>query len=605
MVNPDTQEQFLMRYSAAVGDSEIPVTDVFHHDPRAKAPIAACDLGALDHEGKPLTVTGHHVAWSPQGSYLVSFHSKGIVLRGALERDGEVQDFEKLMKVAHEDCVGVQFSPDERFLLTWDGSQPDDPKHRQGYCVWRVATGQLLRIIPTPALSHDLTVVVPSTLGVQTFLEPHGRGGASGNASQEESQVNWKQVVCWSRDGKYLAMLGNKEVQLFEAPDTSKILKSLDPLRYNAAKMEWSPTENVLAMWIPELGDSPGRLVLLEISTRKEICSKNVFSVVHAEFIWQNEGKLLALLTRISRKVGKKAKKEVNQIEVFRVKEKNLPVDTVALEDVKAVKSIAWENGGSRLSVIVQEESTTRKHPTLRIYKVEHGTAADTNLIVSYPIAHTAAPLEFCTWSPLGTYFVLWSPGVESSLLFATVTSEGGKVKVEELQRDDHYMCNHISWDPSGRYVCSAVTMCLNNESAQFRMAEAAGYRLWTFQGRFQFERKLNKFTMFQWRPHPPSLLPPEQVEQIRKKLKDFSRTYDDMDRKIRQEHDDKRRALIQKSESAFMEQIDVVQEWRHNHELWAEYEAEWQKMEDAIEWESREETFEEEIFSKETVCPG
>ena len=41
----------------------------------------------------------------------------------------------------------------------------------------------------------------------------------------------------------------------------------------------WSPTDDVIAFWVPEDKDSPARVTLMEIPSRKEIRVKNLFNV--------------------------------------------------------------------------------------------------------------------------------------------------------------------------------------------------------------------------------------------------------------------------------------------------------------------------------------
>lgn len=116
------------------------------------------------------------------------------------------------------------------------------------------------------------------------------------------------------------------------------------PLSYPAEQFQWSPTANLLSIWISEFNDAPGRLLLVEIPSRQEVSSKNVFSVKNVSMHWHPRGEFLALRTVIARKKGKKTKKETTQIEVFRVKDKSIPVDTINIEDAR-VKSLHWELG--------------------------------------------------------------------------------------------------------------------------------------------------------------------------------------------------------------------------------------------------------------------
>ena len=41
----------------------------------------------------------------------------------------------------------------------------------------------------------------------------------------------------------------------------------------------WSPTDEVIAFWVPENKDTPARVTLMEIPSRREIRVKNLFNV--------------------------------------------------------------------------------------------------------------------------------------------------------------------------------------------------------------------------------------------------------------------------------------------------------------------------------------
>ena len=47
----------------------------------------------------------------------------------------------------------------------------------------------------------------------------------------------------------------------------------------------WSPTDDVIAFWVPEDKDSPARVTLMEIPSRKEIRVKNLFNVSEVIYV--------------------------------------------------------------------------------------------------------------------------------------------------------------------------------------------------------------------------------------------------------------------------------------------------------------------------------
>ncbi|KAG6875069.1 Translation initiation factor 3 subunit b, partial [Termitomyces sp. T159_Od127] len=56
------------------------------------------------------------------------------------------------------------------------------------------------------------------------------------------------------------------------------------------------------------------------------------------------------------------------------------------------------------------------------------------------------------------------------------------------------------------------------------------GYAIWDFRGQEIIKHIQDRFKQFIWRPRPPTLLTKEQQKQMRKNLKEYSRTFDEED---------------------------------------------------------------------------
>lgn len=81
------------------------------------------------------------VHWSPMGTYLCTFHKRGVALWGG-------QDFRKITRFPHTHVHEVRFSDDERFIATWNGIEvhQNETKFPEGaLIVWDVRTGARLR----------------------------------------------------------------------------------------------------------------------------------------------------------------------------------------------------------------------------------------------------------------------------------------------------------------------------------------------------------------------------------------------------------------------------------------------------------------------------
>ena len=57
----------------------------------------------------------------------------------------------------------------------------------------------------------------------------------------------------------------------------------------------WSPTDNIIAYWVPEQENVPARVTLMEMPSRKELSAKNLFSVADCKMHWQKNGDYLCV----------------------------------------------------------------------------------------------------------------------------------------------------------------------------------------------------------------------------------------------------------------------------------------------------------------------
>jgi translation initiation factor 3 subunit B len=109
-----------------------------------------------EEEHKRVYWTETYVQWSPLGTYLVTFHRQGIALWGG-------PSWNKIVRFVHPGVKLIDFSPNERFLVTWSNEPitlgpnggsgtpfgPEDEGHQ--IIIWDVLTGNLLRSFPSSA----------------------------------------------------------------------------------------------------------------------------------------------------------------------------------------------------------------------------------------------------------------------------------------------------------------------------------------------------------------------------------------------------------------------------------------------------------------------
>ena len=65
----------------------------------------------------------------------MTFHPQGIVLWGG-------DTFEKVNRFVHFDVMEIQFSPNEQYIMTWNGNEN---KNDKSICLWDRRNGKLLK----------------------------------------------------------------------------------------------------------------------------------------------------------------------------------------------------------------------------------------------------------------------------------------------------------------------------------------------------------------------------------------------------------------------------------------------------------------------------
>merc|ERR1719253_1883281 len=273
---------------------------------------------------------------------------------------------------------------------------------------------------------------------------------------------------------------------------------------------EWSPKEPILSAWIPEKNNAPARLQLIRMPSRQELAAKNLFSVRDATMHWHPEGRYLCVNAM---RMSRTKKTGHTQLEIFRVMEKNVPVESVEIEE--SVKSFHWENNGHRFCILTSDENGHQLKS--RFYNAQSGCQE----VASHELQGSG--ISTVQWAPAGQYFCMAAiPG--GDMIFGQLDSNN---KLDILHKDEHFLLTEILWDPSGRYLISAVTQAM---ATGIRYQTEAGYKMWSFQGRLLYQYSKEKLFQIFWRPHPPSLLSEKVQANVKTNLKSYSKRYDQMD---------------------------------------------------------------------------
>lgn len=132
---------------------------------------------------------------------------------------------------------------------------------------------------------------------------------------------------------------------------------------------EWSPSkldyekenqEHLLCYWTPEINNQPARTGLLSIPSKKTIRTKNLFNVSDCKLHWQSQGELLCV--KVDRHTKTK-KSTFTNLEIFRINEKNIPVEVIEIKDM--VINFAWEPNGDRFALITTNDPNFNQGPLI------------------------------------------------------------------------------------------------------------------------------------------------------------------------------------------------------------------------------------------------
>ncbi|WAQ97470.1 EIF3B-like protein [Mya arenaria] len=414
--------------------------------------------------------TETYVRWSPQGTYLATLHQKGIALWGGPK-------FDQIMRFSHPGVQLIDFSPCERFMITFSPMPPkaDEP---QSIVIFDIRTGQRKR----------------------------------GFNCEQHAQATWP-IFKWSSDGKFFARLATDTLSVYETT-TFRLLDNKSLKIDGIRDFSWSPSDNYIAYWVPEQDTNiPARVTIISIPSRTELCVRNLFSVADCRMHWQKNGDFLCV--KVDRYSKAKKAEDTGQMkyagiyynfELFRIREKQIPVDKVECKE--NVLAFAWEPTGNKFAFIHGESPRI----SVSFYIVRPQGKVDCLKVFERRTAN------HLFWSPTGQFIVL--AGLRNlNGVFEFIDSADMTV----MAQTEHFMATDVEWDPTGRYVMTGVSWWGHKVDN--------GYWLWSFQGRLLQKQQLDRFCQLLWRPRPPTLLSVDDVKEIKKNLKKFSQRFEAQDR--------------------------------------------------------------------------
>ncbi|KAI9832407.1 MAG: Translation initiation factor 3 subunit b [Sarea resinae] len=465
--------------------------------------------------------TESFVQWSPMGTYLTSMHAQGVQLWGG-------PSWSRQKRFAHPMVNLVDFSPNEKYLVTWsvmpmrvDEGHPVLSVEEDGknYIIWDLETGKPLRSFQT--------IDIPGP-------------PVDDNGNPVKKKVQWP-AFKWSADDKYVArMTQGQSISVYELPKMN-LLDKVSIKIEGVMDFEWAPAtpkrdsvktyEQLFCYWTPEIGSNPAKVGLMSIPSKEIVRTRNLFNVSDAKLHWQSQAAYVCV--KVDRH-SKSKKSLATNLEIFRVREKGVPVEVVdSIKDT--VINFAWEPKGDRFVLITTAEilASTAVPPKTSVSffcpeKVKGNAVGNFKHIRTVEKKNSNA----IYWSPRGRFVIVATVHSQQSfdLDFWDMDYEGEKPESDKdltanlqlMATADHYAVTDVEWDPTGRYVATSSSM--------WKHPMENGYHLYDFKGTQLREEHIERFKQFLWRPRPPTLLSKEQQKQIRKNLREYSKIFEEED---------------------------------------------------------------------------
>jgi len=408
--------------------------------------------------------TENFALWSARGTYLATMHAQGMALWGG-------EKFGKLGKFAHPGAILIDFSPCERYLVSWSNQTRQMPEN---LIVWDVKLGTKVR----------------------------------GFAINQET-VPWP-LLKWSSDDEYCAReMEDGSISVFQLPSMQPACKRIKV--EGAQGLCFSPTKHWISYWIPEHENNPARVLIQDIPSKAEVKAKVLFNAAKCSFFWQSQGDFLAV--QVDR-LSKTQKTTYTNFELFRCAEKEIPVEVLEFKD--AIHGFAWEPKGHKFCVLHGEP------PRLDVSFYTMGGKQEKTPVVQLLHKLERKAVNEIRWSPRGTDVILGGlRNLNGTLEWWACTEK----ELDQMGADEHFMCTDIEWDASGRYVATSVQALRHNMEN--------GYNIWTSQGQQLQKVGIEHFQKLQWRPRPPTLMTSKDEKKMMKELRSYREEFDRIDNEI------------------------------------------------------------------------
>lgn len=478
--------------------------------------------------------TDGFVQWSPLGTYLLSSHPQGVALHAGPE-------FEIVARFPHRDVRLVNFSPDEKFLVTASktpikiGGPFKEADEGNNIAVWSIETQAAMR----------------------TFAFPAGR--------DPKLPPEWPPFQ-WSGSSRYFARIAQPNMLSIYDTETFSLVGKKSMQISGIASFQFAPEpingRELLAFWTPEAANQTAKVCIVNAATKEVVHSRPMFNVVTVQFFWQNEGKFLCC--KIDR-LTKNKKALTSSLEIYRMAEKDFPIEVLDFKET--VLNFAWEPRSDRFATISYFEAApapgqmgpagagiggaplqmNTSRNVLSFFALEREKKLKGTWKEAYNLGDKSGGVTDLSWSPrarfLSAYRVsggkitvdLYDASHEQAVPAASTNALPAAadlpINVVKMRQVEHLGAQTLSWDPSGRYIITAAVVARDGGNSGGR-----GFHLYDVTGNVLRKQTIDGLGYLIWRPRPASLLPKDARKKISKTFKEKTAEFDLQDASLAME---------------------------------------------------------------------
>lgn len=419
--------------------------------------------------------------WSIHGTMIISQHSTGLRVWGG-------RNMNMLYEITGEDITAFMISPSEKYIVV---------RKTNNLSVFNLRTAKKIRTLGNLDL-HSVELWPITRFSADDSLcavckinyDPDDKG----------KLLSGKLYIYDSATMRVLRGSG-------EAPSAHTF--SIEGLY----KAEWNPVVDTQLAHVSSLGANHGWKVVVSTivldspnSVSEEILvQRNFLSAEKVDMLWHPGGTHLAVKVQLKRSI---------EYFLFQMDRKSFPVSRLEIKAGYVPERFAWQATGEYVAILLKTSATKSlgESKILQIYSFKNNKLK--------LLGEISSPASLIYWAPKGNRLVAASFELSVFQFIAVNADES----VAERTRSSGFLSSDLQWDPTGRF-CAIYLSCARVYATG--PPSEGHYRIFDFNGKMLYQKELQNFSHFIWRPLPPSLLSSSEAKEVKLHLKDIVKDYE------------------------------------------------------------------------------